>query len=215
MTEGQPPAAAPRSYVEALFDDYAADFQGHLVDTLGYRGYEVLLRPVIESGERFRYALDLGCGTGLCAPLLRPCTDVIDGIDLSSEMLKQAEKLGIYRELIHADLVEFLAGTQRRVDLIVAADVLAYVGDLSSIFRSIARILEPDGLFAFTVELATSGEDCHLRPSLRYAHSENYIRRLAAQCRIDVTNLLTAPIRHEQSAPVQGLYIYLRRRSAA
>ena len=207
----EPPATAPRQYVEALFDDYAADFQGHLVEKLGYRGYEVLLRPVIESGERFHSALDLGCGTGLCAALIQPSVDTIDGIDISSEMLKQAEKLGVYRELIHEDLAEFLARTQRRADLVIAADVLVYVGELSSMFLSIGRILEPGGLFAFTVELTTSDKDCHLLPSLRYAHSESYVRRLAAQCGLHWDDLRIAPIRHEQSVPVQGLYVYLRK----
>lgn len=205
------PATAPRHYVEALFDDYAADFQSHLVEKLGYRGYEVLLRPVIESGERFHSALDLGCGTGLCAALIQTCVDTIDGIDISSEMLEQAEKLGIYRELLHEDLAEFLARTQGRADLVIAADVLIYVGELSSIFQSIGRILEPGGLFAFTVELTTNDKDCHLLPSLRYAHSESYLRRLAAQCGLQCDDLRIAPIRYEQSVQVQGLYAYLRK----
>ena len=183
------PSTAPRQYVEALFDDYAADFQSHLVEKLGYRGYEVLLRPVIESGERFDSALDLGCGTGLCAALIQPSVDTIVGIDISSQMLKQAGELGVYRELIHEDLAEFLARTQSRADLVIAADVLIYVGELSSLFHSIGRILEPGGLFAFTVELTTSDKDCHLLPSLRYAHSESYIRRLAAQCGLHCDDL--------------------------
>jgi len=210
----KPPATAPRQYVEALFDDYAADFQDHLVEKLGYRGYEVLLRPVTESGERFHSALDLGCGTGLCAALIQPSVDAIVGIDISSEMLKLAEKLGVYRELIHEDLAEFLARTQLRADLVIAADVLVYVGELSSIFVSVGRILEPGGLFAFTVELTTSDKDCHLLPSLRYAHSESYIRRLATQCDLHCEDLRIAPIRHEQSVPVQGLYVYLRKQRA-
>jgi predicted TPR repeat methyltransferase len=211
-----PPATAPRQYVEALFDDYAADFQGHLVEQLGYRGHELLLRPLLESRpRRFHTVVDLGCGTGLCAPLLQPVSDAIDGVDLSSEMLKQAGKLGIYRELIHADLGEFLAGTPRRADLVVAADVLIYVGELSGVFRDVARILEPGGLFAFTVELPSNGEDLQLLPSLRYAHSEGYVRRLAAQSGIDVDEVRTAPIRHEQSKPVHGLYVTLRKGTGA
>lgn len=208
------PAAAPRQYVEALFDDYAADFQGHLVERLGYRGYEVLLQPLVDSGKRFRSALDLGCGTGLCAAVIKSWVDTIDGIDISSEMLKQAAKLGVYRELLHEDLAEFLARTQRRVDLVIAADVLIYVGDLSSIFFSIGRILEPGGLFAFTVELTTDDKDFHLLPSLRYAHSEDYVRRLADQCGLHCADLRMAPLRHEQSVPVQGLYVYLRKERA-
>lgn len=211
----KPPLTAPRKYVEALFDDYAADFQGHVVDKLGYRGYETLLRPVIKSGRRFRTALDLGCGTGLCGPLLQSCADAVDGVDISNEMLKQARSLGIYRELVHADLCAFLAGTGQRADLVVATDVFIYVGDIAPVFHAVARILEPRGLFAFTVELATNGDDIRLLPSLRYAHSELYIRHLAAQCGLELADLHAAPIRHEQSAAVQGLYVYLTKPETA
>jgi len=86
-----PPPHAPRQYVQALFDDYAAEFQGHLVQQLGYRGHEVLLKPIVDSGRRFAQAIDLGCGTGLCGDLLKPLCDTLDGVDLSGAMLEQAK----------------------------------------------------------------------------------------------------------------------------
>jgi predicted TPR repeat methyltransferase len=155
-----PPATAPRQYVQALFDDYAADFQAHLVDQLAYRGHEVLLEPLVTGGRRFRHVIDLGCGTGLCGALLKPVSSVIDGVDLSSAMLLQAKQLGVYRELVQADIRDFLANVpSRSADLVVAADVLIYVGELAAVFASVARVLEPGGLFAFTVELAADGQD--------------------------------------------------------
>ena len=50
-----------------------------------------------------------------------------------------------------------------------------------------------------------------LRRSLRYAHGEGYLRRLAAAhgmtvCRIDATTL-----RVEQGVPIEGLVVVLRR----
>jgi predicted TPR repeat methyltransferase len=212
---GPTPAAAPRQYVQALFDDYATDFRGHLVDKLGYRGHEVLLRPIVESGRRFRAVLDLGCGTGLCARLLEPCSEAIDGVDLSGAMLEQARRLGIYRELVHADLCEFLARTPLRPDLVVAADVLIYVGELSPVFAGVARILQPGGLFAFTVELPSDGRDLQLLPSLRYAHSEGSVRRLAARCGLQLQEVRAAPIRHEQRQPVPGLCVRLGKAAPA
>jgi predicted TPR repeat methyltransferase len=210
-----PPPRAPRQYVQALFDDYAADFQGHLVQQLGYRGHAVLLEPLAARGRRFRHVLDLGCGTGLCGSLLQPVSDAIDGVDLSAAMLEQAKSLGVYRELVQADIGEYLAGATQRVDLVVAADVLIYVGDPSAVFRDVARLLEPDGLFALTVELPTDGADLQLLPSLRYAHSEALVRRLAAASGLAVDELRAAPIRHEHGQPVPGLYVTLRQRGAA
>ena len=209
VRDGDAPTTPPRRYVEGLFDDYAADFQSHVVEELGYRGFEVLLKPLLDTGKRYGHVLDLGCGTGLCGSLIAPRADTIDGVDVSGAMLEQARKLGVYRELVHADLGEFLAATALRPDLILAADVFIYVGDLAAVFRSARRILEPGGCLAFTVELAKKGHDIQLLPSLRYAHSEAYVRRLADEARFTGVRISEAPIRHDQTRPIMGLYIYL------
>lgn len=203
------PSAPPRKYVEALFDDYAADFQAHLVENLKYQAHESLIRPLIQAARRYRAVLDLGCGSGLCGPLIHPLADIIDGVDVSRAMLRQARDLGVYRDLIHADLVPFLGETTLSPDLVLAADVFIYVGDLSAVFRSVRRILQPAGCFALTVELSAEGQDVRLLPSLRYAHSESYVRRLAQSQGFKVRDLFTAPLRHEQSRPVAGLYVFL------
>ena len=49
----------------------------------------------------------------------------------------------------------------------------------------------------------------HLLPSLRYAHSEAYVRRLADEARFTSVRTSRAPIRHDQTTPIMGLYVYL------
>jgi predicted TPR repeat methyltransferase len=203
------PAAPPRRYVEALFDDYAPDFQAHLVDLLRYQAHESLVRPLLDAGRCYATVLDLGCGSGLCGSLIRPLADSIDGVDVSSAMLEQARQRGVYRDLVHDDLTSFLAATTLRPDLVLAADVFIYVGDLAGVFESVRRILEPNGCFAFTVERAAEGRDMELLPSLRYAHSEPHVRQLAQQHGFSVRQIFAAPLRHDQSRPIQGLYVYL------
>jgi predicted TPR repeat methyltransferase len=212
---GDAPTAPPRRYVEQLFDDYAADFQSHAVDTLGYRGFEALVKPLVAAGERYRHVLDLGCGTGLCGQLVAPHADIVDGVDVSGAMLEQARKLGIYRELVHADLGEFLATTALRFDLILAADVFIYVGDLAAVLRSARRTLQPGGCLAFTVERADAGREVQLLASLRYAHSGAYVRRLANEAGFTRVRIGEAPIRYDQAAPIMGLYAYLECGDAA
>jgi predicted TPR repeat methyltransferase len=197
-TPSSPPP--PRRYVESLFDDYAADFQGHVAGQLHYQGHQRLLQPLIEAKRRFHRALDLGCGT---------IADVLVGVDISQAMLEQARQRGIYRDLIHADLGPFLETAEETADLVVAADVFIYVGDLNPVFRSIRRILPPAGRFAFTVEMPADKMDLQLLPSLRYAHSERYIRQLAETCGFNVDEIFRAPIRYNQAQPLEGLYVYL------
>lgn len=206
--DGKPPSP-PSQYVEALFDDYAGDFQSHLVDGLRYRGHETLVRPLLKAGKRYASALDLGCGTGLCGALIRPLCASIDGVDLSAAMLEQARAQAIYRTLAHAELGAFLDSAGEDYELVLAADVFGYIGDLSGIFAAVRRRLQAGGRFAFTVEQAADGPDFNLLPNLRYTHSEAYIRRLAAASGFHIRELSSEPLRYNQTQPVMALYVHL------
>jgi predicted TPR repeat methyltransferase len=207
LTHEATPAAPPRQYVAALFDGYAHEFEQHLQE-LHYDAPAVLARHVGASGRRFRHALDLGCGTGLCGRLLKPLCGAIDGIDLSANMLDTAQRTGAYQLLEQADAAEFLGVTERCYDLVVAADVFIYVGALDRVLAGVARVLEPGGLFGFTLERAADG-DFALQSSLRYAHSEAYVRRLAAEHGFAVASVEERPIREDQRVPVAGLFVWL------
>jgi predicted TPR repeat methyltransferase len=212
LTGEQVPGTPPRLYVERLFDDYAETFDEHLVGALGYRAHRVLVEQLRGVGPaRFRSALDLGCGTGLCGPLVKAVADRVDGVDLSAPMLDKARALGVYDRLEQAELVAHLEHTERRYDLVLAADVFIYVGALEAVFGGVQRVLEPGGVFCFSVEQAADAADFELRPSLRYAHSERYLRALAAHGGFDVVRLHRQPIREDQQAPIEGLYVYLRK----
>jgi predicted TPR repeat methyltransferase len=207
------PDAPPRHYVETLFDDYAETFDEHLLAVLRYRAHDIqIARLRILWPRRFRRALDLGCGTGLCGALLQPVADAVDGVDLSANMLAKAAERKIYAELFHADAGEHLHTTARRYDLVVAGDVFIYVGELSPIFAGVARVLEPGGAFCFSAELHDGPGDHALRPSLRYAHSEGSIRRRAAEHGFAVDEIDYRPIREDQQQPIPGLLVYLTNR---
>lgn len=196
-------------YVESLFDDYAPAFQEHVVHHLHYRGFEILLRPLVEQQRRFDSALDLGCGTGLCGPMLSQLAGSITGVDLSQAMLAQARNGGHYNSLIHADIQAYLSQDTAPVDLIVAADVFIYVGPLEELFPAARHVLNAGGCFAFTVEEASDAVDVQLLPSLRYAHSERYVRNCAAQAGFTVSACQRAALRVEQGKTIMGLYCYL------
>lgn len=210
--EGAPPAP-PRQYVEQLFDNYAEGFDAHVVGALGYQGHSVLLeRLALACGPTRRAsALDLGCGTGLCAPALLALAERIDGVDLSAAMLDKARALGLYRQLDHADVAEHLARSDQRHDIVAAADVFIYVGELRAVFAGVARVLRPGGLFGFSVERAGEALDFELRSSLRYAHSQRYLLALAAEAGFEPVSLHAQPLRQDQGQPIAGLYVVLRR----
>ncbi len=227
---GEAPATAPRHYVEALFDSYAEGFDEHLVGKLGYRtpwliagmlphqpdvapGCATEAKAAASGAQRWRAALDLGCGTGLMGPLLATRCEALDGVDLSSLMLGKAQALGCYRRLVHGDVAEHLHGTAERHDLVVAADVFVYIGDLEPVFAGVARVLDAGGLFAFSVEEAAAGvARFELRASSRYAHTESYLRQLAAAHGLELRALERTTLRHEQRQPIGGMLVLLARR---
>jgi predicted TPR repeat methyltransferase len=208
--EGKTLAAPPRHFVESLFDEYSTDFEEHLVGTLGYRGPERLLQRLLGNSRRYARVLDLGCGTGLCGSLVAPYADIVDGVDLSAAMLEQARKRGVYRQLTHDDLRTFLSAQTEQAELVVAADVFIYVGALDEIFPQVRRILAPGGIFAFTLERAQDDGDFRLLPTLRYAHSEAYVRRLAEQNGFSVRDVVTAGLRADHTETLPALYMYLQ-----
>ncbi|WP_298398374.1 tetratricopeptide repeat protein [uncultured Azonexus sp.] len=203
------PTTPPASYVQALFDDYADDFQQHLLGSLRYQGHRTLTEPLLRAGKRYPVAVDLGCGTGLCGEQLLPLVDHIDGVDLSGAMLEQARARNIYRRLEQSELNAFLAARQEAADLFIAADVFSYVGDLDGSFAAIRRLLKPGGCFAFTVEQLAAADGFALQPCLRYHHSETYIRRLAEKHGFRVQDLSIHPLRYDQERPIPALYVYL------
>lgn len=210
LDAAEPPRRAPRGYVETLFDNYAAHFESHLVAGLRYDAPAVLSERLAASGRRYANALDLGCGTGLCGQQLRPMATRLTGVDLSANMLEKARELGLYDDLAQGDIVEFLGRSADIYDLVVAADVFIYVGALDEVFAQVANVMLPGGRFAFTVEEAL-GAELELRPSLRYAHSEAGLRRLADANGFRVAALERRPVREDQRQPVPGLFAWLER----
>jgi len=159
--------------VTYLFDHYADQFDSHLLEQLNYRAPAVIVAQIAEILEVPAARLDIldaGCGTGLCAPLLRPYARHLTGVDLSPRMLDKARERGGYDELVVAELTAFLAGQQSAYDLIVSADTLVYFGALDAVLHAVTAALRPGGWLAFTAEaLVDSGGSGGYRATGRFS----------------------------------------------
>jgi predicted TPR repeat methyltransferase len=209
-------------YVAQLFDDYADRFDKALVEKLDYTVPEKLAALIAghAGDQRFAGVIDLGCGTGLFGERIRGKADRLEGFDLSANMLAKAEIKGHYDHLAQADLSMPLAASglfssmpDHRADLVSAADVLMYLGNLDSVFVIASRLLGSKGLFAFSVEDADAQGDFVLRPSLRYAHSQTYIEGLCKRFGLDILAISKTIIRNDGGKPVSGI-LFLTRTSA-
>ncbi|MDS7596105.1 class I SAM-dependent methyltransferase [Agrobacterium tumefaciens] len=218
------PEQPPSRYVEGLFDDYADRFETSLVEKLGYsvpQKLAALIEKAKPDSGGFRCIVDIGCGTGLLGTEINGWTGRLEGFDISANMLAKAGEKGIYHHLAQADLSLaadasglFADGLAKgRADLVAAADVMMYLGSLDTVMPLVDALLVTGGLFAFSVEDAIGEEGFVLQPSLRYAHSENYIRGLLAESGMDVLDVEKTTIRKDAGKPLSGILFLSRKRS--
>ncbi len=207
--KGETTIRAPDAYTRSLFDNFAGDFDRRLINELGYEVPQTLVKQIKTLAPQADLrVLDLGCGTGLCGAAFGGGCSQLTGIDLSGLMLEKARARDLYTELVQSSIETWLEqAPPAAYDIVLAADVWIYCGDLAPLFASIARRLVSGGLYAFSVEIA-SGESFVLQASGRYAHPVAYIRSLYAGS--DLTEVDGFP--HHIRGNVNG-YIFILRKS--
>ena len=120
--------------------------------------------------------IDLGCGTGLCGKAFRDLADRLIGVDLSPRAIEIARDKGIYDDLLTGELTATLLARPRVFDPILASDVLAYIGELETLFSACAGALCEKGRFAFTTEACEDTTAFELLPQGRFAHGRQYLQ---------------------------------------
>jgi predicted TPR repeat methyltransferase len=210
---GPIPAKPPDVYVRELFDSYAGRFDEHLGRQLQYRLPDVMattLKDLFARDLPWRSLLDLGCGTGLVGVAVRGMTDRLTGVDLSPRMVEKARQKEVYDELHVADIVEFVGPLAEAFDVVLAADVFIYLGDLEPVIRGVAAALGPRGVLAFSVEEGAAGSSYSLQSSGRYAHSRTYVETLAAGAGLEELRVTRLDLRVEAGRAIPGLLFVFR-----
>ena len=137
------------------FDDYDST----VLNDYKYSAHERVPGAVLrllspEAAPRKLRVLDLGCGTGLSSEaFLRQHRHHVTGVDVSPQMLEQAESRGFDELLLSGvdEAVALLHKTQRRFDAIVMLGVMEFVREPAALLRQIAPLLEPDGRLGLAV----------------------------------------------------------------
>lgn len=209
------PPRAPDAYVRAEFDGFAESFDRRLA-MLGYRAPALTaaaLTTRLGAGKADLEVLDAGCGTGLCAPLLKPFAARLTGVDLSAGMLAKARARRLYDALAQAELTDFMRGCQSAFDIIVSADTLVYFGALDEALLTAALALRPGGLLCFTLEALAEGEmgDYCLHHQGRFAHADGYVRTQAGQSGLIMLGCEPEVLRREGAELVRGWVVLMQK----
>lgn len=157
-------------------------------------------------------ALDAGCGTGLCGPLIRELCQHLIGVDLSPKMIERARARGCYDELVASEFTAFLRRRLRAFDAVISADTFVYFGALEQAFVAANESLRAAGWLIFTLEALdpNATDDYRLEVHGRYAHSENYVRNALAAANFLVDALTRDTYRTERDQDVNGFLVVAR-----
>lgn len=125
------------------YAEWAATYENTVLDLMDLR----LLERLETVRWRDARVADLACGTGRIGVWLRQRgVAVIDGIDLTPEMLEGARSKGVYRALRQADVGD--TGLESGAyDIASASLVDEHLPDLRPMYREAARIVRPGGWF--------------------------------------------------------------------
>ncbi|MEM7496657.1 MAG: methyltransferase domain-containing protein [Pseudomonadota bacterium] len=218
LGQGPSPERASPLYVATLFDQHAESFEATLVLSLGYAIPERIAETLSALGlGPFARGLDLGCGTGLAAEALEDRVEAMEGVDLSEGMLEIAAEKDVYAGLFAGDAVAFLGGADKGAyDLVVAADVLPYFGEIEPLFDGLAHVLAPGGVAVFSTETLPAAAfegtpGWRVGPRQRYAHDPAMLEAALLARGLGLLSAAPVTVRYETGVPVPGHLVVARR----
>lgn len=132
--------------------------------------------------------LDIGCGTGLLARRLfqKGIIALIDGVDLSPEMLQEAHRRNIYSNLFSANAISYLTESRKPYDIIVACSVVPFFPpiQLENLIKWAKSSISHCGSLVFTFDVCA--EDYRVNKKLFCEHSTKLVREIAQKYFSDV-----------------------------
>ena len=190
LGEGAPERASD-AYVEQVFDSFASSFDAKLA-SLGYRAPELVagaLAARLPTPARQFDIADLGCGTGLCGPLLAPWARRLTGCDLvGGDARPSPSGAPSTTSSRRPSWCSSCAPAPAAFDVVVSADTLCYFGALDGVVEAARSALRAGGQIVFTVE-AEREEDESREPASgcsfngRYVHARAYLRSRSRRAR--------------------------------
>ena len=139
----------------ALYRDWASTYDRTMLDGLQYQSPRLVAeRLAAWMPGRDGAVLDIGCGTGLAGrELAARGFAVIDGVDISPDMMAVAREHGGYRDLVCADLNARLPLADSAYQGAICCGTFTSGHVRAHCLDEIMRVLAPNAPFAFTVKL--------------------------------------------------------------
>ena len=140
---------------QRLYRDWATTYDDTMLHGLHYQSPRLVAdRLAALIAARDSAVLDIGCGTGLVGrELAARGFSVIDGIDISPEMMAVARQKGGYRDFVCADLNARLPLADASYSGAICCGTFTSGHVRANCLEEVLRVLAPGAPFAFTVKL--------------------------------------------------------------
>ncbi len=171
-----------------IYESWAEGYERDMRENMGYVGPAIAAEALAPLLPQDAVVLDVGCGTGLVgSELARRTEAIIDGMDISQEMLAKAAQKGVYRTLEEADLTQPLAAKDNSYDAVICVGVFTngHVGPEA--LDEMARVAKPGAPLVFTVH-----QDVWAR-----GYAER-LEHLAADGRLRIHGIFDAPYHQKE-----------------
>ena len=142
-----------------LYARWADTYDTEFIAANGYRYHTEVVRVLAATEPPEGAVLDVGCGTGQVGVALRDAgVEVIDGVDISAEMLAKAQARGIYRHLDEADLTRTLDIPDGHYAAVVSAGTFTHGHLPPDPLAELIRITRAGGRAAIGINVAHFAE---------------------------------------------------------
>lgn len=138
-----------------------------------------------------KVVMDMGCGSGYYADVLKPYSALLVGTDVSTVMLDKAHAKGLYNKLFNCDFMAVLNAKPNTFDLLFAVRVFDYTILTQDVVQKIASALKTDGKAVFTICANSLNEEAYsFMPPFKYGYNPKSVSemfRMAGLTIIDET----------------------------
>lgn len=133
-----------------LYQAWAKNYDAEFVTGTEFRFPSLIAQAYMNAGGEWP-CLDVGCGTGAVAENL-PRGAVLDGLDISPEMLAVAATKSLYRHLFEVNLKETLPFEDASYAGFVSSGTFTHGHVGAEALDELVRVMRPDGVAVFSVK---------------------------------------------------------------
>lgn len=136
-----------------LYAKWAATYESDFVANAGYQHPKVISELFHREVPEVQNVIDIGAGTGLVGKYLKSFRPdiTIDGIDISPEMLAEAAKKNVYRNLYERDLSQKVINTSAPYDALITIGTFTHGHLGPDALLNIFPLVKPSGHFVIAV----------------------------------------------------------------